>query len=183
MATKRPEPARRGGDSTTVRDMSYLQETVEDLNIAFEDLRAAGDDAIQRRALKATLDNLYRIRAHRLQTPDYYEHSDSCDDGKITEGITYLRGILTHHLTKQVAPLKQPLFPGASVYPSEDLFPGSNLTWLEAAEVLKECPPPKKGCGKKQADFYRSHVGGQMVLPTIRAARHFLLNDQKLGPL
>ena len=31
--------------------------------------------------------------------------------------------------------------------------------------------------------FYRSHVEDRMVVPTLRAAREFLVNDPQLGPL
>jgi hypothetical protein len=164
--------------------VSYVQETVEDLNVAFGNLQGAGGhQTLQRRALKATLDNLYRLRAHRAEAQTYLRRSDSCDAGRITEGITYLRGVLTHHITKPVAPENQPLYPGDDVYPSEDLFPGTNLTWLDASDVFRMQPQPAGGQRKVQAEFYRSHVGGRLVLPTIRVAREFLINDSHLGPL
>ena len=162
--------------------MSLVLETVEDLDVTFEELRGGGDEGQQRRALKATLDNLYRLREHRRQAGNYYARSDSWDAGKVTEGITYLRGVLTHHLTKPVAPRNEPLYPGEGVFPGQDLFPGSNLTWLSADDVLSIHPPdPKRG--HVLFDFYRSHVGDQMVLPTVRTARDFLVNDPQLGPL
>jgi hypothetical protein len=166
----------------TFARVSLVLETVDDLNVAFEDLRGGGDAAQQRRALKATLDNLYRVREHRREAGGYFARSDSCDSGRVTEGITYLRGVLTHHVAKPVAPERQPLYPGENLYPSEDLFPGSNLTWLSANDVLKVHPPTTKR-DHVLFDFYRSHVGDRMVLPTLRAARDFLVNDPKLGPL
>ena len=65
--------------------VSYVQETVEDLNVAFGNLQGAGGhQTLQRRALKATLDNLYRLRAHRAEAQTYLRRSDSCDAGRIT---------------------------------------------------------------------------------------------------
>ena len=58
-----------------------------------------------------------------------------------------------------------------------------NLTWLDATDVFRVHPPPAGGRRKVQAEFYRSHVGSGLVLPTIRAAREFLINDPQLGPL
>lgn len=163
--------------------MSQVLETVDDLDFHFADLReAGGDEARQRRALKATLDNLYRLREHRREKSGYFARSDSCDPGKITEGITYLRGILTHHITKAVAPQRQPLYLSENLYPSEDLFPGSNLTWLGADDVLAMHPPTTKRDHVLFA-FYRSHVGDRMVLPILRAARDFLVTDPQLGTL
>ena len=63
--------------------------------------------------------------------------------------------------------------------PAEDLFPGSNLTWLSTDDVLKVHPPTTKR-DHVLFGFYRSHVGDRMVLPTLRAARDFLVNDAKL---
>ena len=71
---------------------------------------------------------------------------------------------------------------GANPYMMTVVFPGSNLTWLSANDVLKVHPPTTKR-DHVLFDFYRSHVGDRMVLPTLRAARDFLVNDPKLGPL
>ena len=104
--------------------MSFVEETVADLDHALADLRAAGEDEVrQRRALKATLDDLYRLRAYREESTAYYGRADHCDPGKITEGITFLRGVLTHHITKPVAPETRLLYPGPKTFPGPDTFP------------------------------------------------------------
>ena len=69
---------------------------------------------------------------------------------------------------------------GDDVNPSEDRFPGKNLTWLEASEVFGLQPPPAGGRRKVQAEFYHSHVGGRLVLPTIRVVREFLISDPQV---
>jgi hypothetical protein len=47
------------------------------------------------RALKATSGYPYRLRAYRAEAQTAHHRSDSCDAGRITEGIAYLRGVLT----------------------------------------------------------------------------------------
>lgn len=43
---------------------------------------------------------------------------DGCSAGKITQGLVFLRGVLTHHLIKEVEPIPQLLYPGPNLYGS-----------------------------------------------------------------
>jgi len=161
--------------------MREFDETADDLRVAFEDLRTAGgDEPHHRRALKAVLNELYRVHEYRLgrdkiHSNVYYPHAKSCDVGKVTLGILYLRGVLTHHLIKQVPPTSEPLYPSENLYPSEDLFPGANFVWISGADLNKVHTPDPQFA--KSQPFYDSHVGGQLMLPTIRQAIDFLLAD------
>lgn len=169
--------------------MDELDETEQDVRDAFEDLRmAAGAEPQQRRALKAVLNELYRLQEYRLgptkvkgkkrrraNKKAYFGHAESCDSGKVTLGVVYLRGVLTHHLTKPVQPVMQQLYPGETVHPGPDVYPGPNIAWISAAELkLFHKPDPEFA---KSEPYYISHVGGHLVLPTIRQAIEFLLAD------
>jgi hypothetical protein len=161
--------------------VSEFDETADDLRAAFEDLRAAGgEQPRQRRALKATLNELYRAQEYRfgrdkIHKKAYFTHAESCDAGKVTLGIVFLRGVLTHHLIKQVQPTRQPLYPSENLYPSEDLFPGTNYVWISGADLQKVHTPEPQFA--KAQPYYDSHVGGRLMLPTIRQAIDFLLAD------
>jgi hypothetical protein len=156
-----------------------FDETVEDLRDAFEQLRAAGaSEPGHRRALKAVLNELYRVQAYRLGREDahstaYYSHAEACDAGKITLGIVFLRGVLTHHLVKQVKPTLKPLYPSPNLYPSEDLYT-TNFVWISGDDLKKVYAPKRHS---PNLGYYETHVGGRMVLPTIRQAINFLLTD------
>ncbi|MHA6797538.1 hypothetical protein ACVGVM_29120 (plasmid) [Pseudonocardia bannensis] len=138
--------------------MGVLAETADDLRAAFEQLRNAGGVEPQhRRALKSVLDELYRAREFRegrskVNRPHYTQRVDACVAGKITQGIVFLRGVLTHHLIKEVEPIPQLLYPGPDLYPSQDLFPDANFTWISAAEVKAIHDVPKG----QQAQFEHS---------------------------
>jgi hypothetical protein len=161
--------------------MSEFGETADDLRAAFDDLRAAGgEQPRQRRALKAVLNELYQVQEYRLGRDNvnqdaYFAHAESCDPGKVTLGIVYLRGVLTHHLIKQVRSTSQPLHPSGDLYPSEDLYPGSNLVWISGTDLSKVHTPEPRFA--KAQPHYDSHVGGQLMLSTIRLAINFLLTD------
>jgi hypothetical protein len=161
--------------------MSEFDETVDDLRDAFDELREAGDEQPRhRRALKAILNELYRVQAYRFGRGEvnkkaYLAHAESCDPGKVTLGIVYLRGVVTHHLIKQVQPTSQPLHPSGDLYPSEDLYPGSNFAWISGTDLgMLHSPEPRFA---RSQSHYDSHVGDQLMLPTIRQAIDFLLTD------
>ncbi len=167
--------------------MREVDETTEDLHAAFDDLRAAsGEHPRHRRALKAVLNELYRVQEYRrgrtkFSRTTYYTHAKSCDTGKVTLGVVFLRGVLTHHLIKQVQPTRQPLYPSQDLYPSEYLYPGSNFVWISGTDLLRvHTPDPGH---KKDLPYYESHVGGQLMLPTIKQAIDFLLTDPIVAEL
>jgi hypothetical protein len=76
---------------------------------------------------------------------------------------------------KQVRPTKQPLYPSEDLSPSEDLNPGSNFVWISGTDLLKVHTPEPQFANAQP--YYDSHVGGQLMLPTIRQAIDFLLTD------
>jgi len=104
----------------------------------------------------------------------YAQRVDACGGGKVTQGVVFLRGVLTHHLVKQVEPVPTPLYP--PFYPGPDTFPGANFTWL-TTDVLLAIHPDVPKQQVAQFEHGRSHVAGQMMLPTLRQAIDFLLND------
>jgi hypothetical protein len=63
------------------------------------------------------------------------------------------------------------------LYPSEDLLPGSNYVWLDAADIRRV----HSVSSQKTASFayYETHVPGKMVLPTLRSAIRFLLDERR----
>ena len=100
------------------------------------------------------------------------------NEGKIAEGIVFLRGAMTHHLVKQVEPALVDLYPSDTLYPSEDLYPGSNFTWISADEMLAV-----HNLDGPQGRLYANHVAGQMMLGTLRVAIQFLLTDPQVSRL
>jgi hypothetical protein len=117
----------------------------------------------------------YRFGRGKVHQKAYFAHAESFDAGKVTLGIVFLRGVLTHHLIKRVGPTSQPLYPSDDLYPSEDLFPGTNFVWTSGAELSKgHTPEPQFKTGEQ---YYGSHVGGHLMLPTIRQAIDFVITD------
>ena len=117
----------------------------------------------------------YRLGRNKVHQQAYFAHAASCDAGKITLGIAFLRGVLTHHLIKPAQPARQPLYPSKNLYPSGDLFPGANFVWISGADLGKVHTPEPQFA--KAKPYYDSHVGGQLMLPTVRATINFLLTD------
>jgi hypothetical protein len=164
-----------------------FDETVEDVRAAFDTLRAAGSaQPQQRRALRAVLNELYRLQEYRLGyvVPDdrgranagpYFARAASCDPGRTILGILYLRGVLTHHLTKPVEPSTEPLYPSATLYPGENVHPGQNLTWISGPELQAVHTPQDRYA--RHESYYIGHVGNHLVLPTIQQAIEFLTTD------
>lgn len=161
--------------------MQEFDETADDLRYAFKELQVAGTaEPRHRRALKAVLNELYRVQEYRLGRKKvhrgaYFAHAKSCDAGKVTLGVTFLRGVLTHHLIKQVQPTTQLQYPSEDAYPGKYRFPGTNFVWITGAELSSKHTPDPGFAGNQP--YYNSHVGGQMMLPTLEQAIDFLLTD------
>ncbi|MCA1695511.1 MAG: hypothetical protein LC749_12695 [Actinobacteria bacterium] len=170
-----------------LRAVREFDDTAEDLRAAFDNLRAVGgEEPHQRRALKTVLNELYRVQEYRcgcnkVNKQPYFAHAESCDPGKITLGIVFLRGVLTQHVIKQVRPTKQPLYPSEDLSPSDDLSSGSNFVWISGTDLLEVHTPEPQFANVQP--YYNSHVGGQLMLPTIRQAIDFLLTDPVVGKL
>lgn len=165
--------------------MGVLAETAEDLAAAFDALRQAGGrEPDHRRALKAVLNELYLVRAFRegretnnrpVNRPAYLERVAATDAGKVTQGIVFLRGVITHHLIRRVEPVRQPAYPGPHFVLGPHTFLGSNFCWISTAEIDAQHTVPARQLA--QYEHYRDHVAEQMMLPTLDVTIRFLLED------
>lgn len=159
--------------------MAPVNDVLADFDAAFEDLLAADSAELRRRSLRSALACLYELRAFREGGPPspeagaYYRRAASSTSGQITEGISWLRGLMTHTLTHDVSP-ESPLYPSERLFPSRYLFPGTNLCWRMASEL------PTTSFNRQGASFYDTQVAGLPVLPTLHLARGFL--DADPGP-
>lgn len=165
-------------------EQSYFDDEAEDLRVSFDALLATnGEPRAFRRVLKSVLDNIYRVREYR-QGPkgsrhEYWRIRDSSDAGKTTDGIAFLRGVLTHHLTRPVYPVTQPALLDVMRLDLECL--DENHHWITADEILQV-----HVLSKFETDsfgFYRSHVAGESVTPTLDTAISFLLDDPRVQTL
>ena len=154
--------------------MITLNDLFADVDDAFEDLRASGDDdTAQRRAGRAMLGALFEVREEfRIsQGSAYWIEVERGVQGKVTEGILVIRGRMTHGPLNDIRPAFKVAYPGPKFFPSKYAYPGSNLTWLE----LDDMPPADRAELERRDDNgrYANHVAGYMVLPTLDIARQF----------
>lgn len=164
-------------------ESSAVEDVIEDLQVAIADFAAviAEPDASRRRTLRTVLACLYELRVYRegvggLKSA-YYSRAGASDEGKVTEGLIWLRGKKTHFLVHDLEPHRAVLYPGENVYPSEDLYPGSNLVWLPATEV-SSVPLSKHAAGDlRRRVLYDECVADQPVLAVLRTAARFLVHD------
>jgi hypothetical protein len=123
----------------------------------------------------------YREGATDADKKTYRDKAAKSRQGRITEGIIALRGGMTHELVKHVPPEARPLYLGNNLYPSPNLFPGKNLTWLLPGEMPN--PLTKRFPRDPRPSYYANDVAGRPVLTTLEVARHFLVDPAVLGPM
>ncbi len=54
----------------------------------------------------------------------------------MAEGISLIRGDMTHDVTKGIYPKAQMLYPSEYLYPSEDLYPGNSSSGCTVVKWL-----------------------------------------------
>jgi hypothetical protein len=152
-----------------------------DFDAEFANLVSAKGPDAHRRSLRSVLACLYEVRAFRegntkSENTAYHGRAASSIDGQITEGISWLRGLMTHSLTPNVAP-DSPLHPSDRLFPSPYLYPGTNPCWRPLCELTAAHVQRASALNPQGAALYVSHVGNQPVLPTLHVAREFLGRD------
>lgn len=166
---------------------SQFDLAVSDFDAAFERLRVAfGDEDEQRRAWLEAINHTYRLREHRKPgcgraKEEFESHARESSGGKVTEGVVVVRNIATHILAQSGNPRAKGLYPSEKQFPSPYLYPGhGNMFWLDihefdqdAAKAVKE----RDGC-----KCYEHNVAGFLVLDTLVAARHFLVEYPTRSP-
>lgn len=154
--------------------MTDLADLLADIDDAFEELRASSrNETRQRRAGRAVLGALFDVRevARIDQKSVYWTAVEASVSGRIAEGILVIRGRMTHGALNDIRPAVKLAYPGPKFFPSNYVYPGSNLTWLE----LDDLPPNDRAELERRDDHKRhaSHVAGRAVLPTLDIARQF----------
>ena len=171
--------------------MMFADEAAEDFDIAVDQLRAANDPGARRRAIKAILDEVYRLREHRWQqvgNVDAYQLlARQHRAGRTVEGLSAVRAVPAHFVAQLVSviPEMQPVYPSDDLFPSEDLKPGLNLTWLRTV-AMSSAPAVLTRSATSARDtspYYGSDVAGRPVFQTLDDARSWLVTDTYLGPL
>ena len=153
--------------------MTTLEDLLTDIDAAFEQLLAAGDESTRRRALRAVIGAMFETReVIRIADPAYFPRVAQEPFGRVAEGIMVIRGRLTHGALNDLQPAFEGLYPGPNTFPGPFTYPGQNLTW----RAVNEIPQPDRAdleARDKRDHFYRDHVGGSKVLSTLDAARSF----------
>ncbi|MFB8281692.1 hypothetical protein [Nocardia colli] len=168
--------------------MTRVDELIGDLDVAIETLRKAATPREKRMGVAAVLDHLYKLRCLREGEPgpdrdSYNLRVGAQRAGKVAEGISLLRGEMTHDVTMEIVPTDQLLYPSENLFPSENIYPGKQLIWLYLSDMVDqldpggpptpELTPPKD----PRRGYYAKYVAGQSVLQTAVEARNFLAAD------
>lgn len=160
--------------------MTAEDDVIADVDFAIDRFTdAIGDADAERRALRNALAVIYELRAYRedsggLRTA-YHMRAKASNTGRITEGIVWVRGKMTHRLTEARSPSAQPLLPGLSTHTGEYTLPGSNIVWRPSVEVTSQMGGDRTEAERR--GFYDAYVAGQPVREGLHSARKFLVND------
>lgn len=151
------------------------------VEVALRDLGAAIDRFARgqadldegRRGLNEALHYLYVTEQalYALVGKPYWDDSGRNDVGRLTQALTYLRGISTHRLIDPTERFE--LAPGEGVFPSVELFPGQQLFWLEWEELAPWLKPHNERHDKRE--WVRIHLAGRRILPSLRAGEKYLV--------
>lgn len=150
-----------------------------DTEAAIDRLRAAdhaGDRDEIRRALAATLGELYRWRVFECAV--YSERTgaatrhlgDVGPDGELLEGLILWRDVVEHHPEQLVDLREYDLLPGDDLFPSDDLFPGTNLSIAAADEEPQRITQERR----PRREVFRSRIAGRPLLPILTECVAFL---------
>jgi len=162
--------------ATTVQDM------LGDFEAAIQRLRDADDTTEERRALNEAINCLYMLRSHfegktKQEKDAYYATADASTDGRVSEGLSLLRGRMVHDFTSPLTPKATPLVPGKHLYTSPDLLTGENLSWLRGdSDVEDELVDKTRSSYKYDVvrfSYYKPLVGGHPVLQSLGQALDF----------
>jgi hypothetical protein len=171
--------------------VTFAQTLMSDFDAATERLLAStpGTDEF-RRALKEQLNEVYAVQQHRcnqIEKRGYLSLALTVPGGRVTQGLIALRAVPVHEVASlaRVLPVPSPLYPGESLFPSADLYPGSVLTWL-GTDHMVDAPDrlARPGSGPEDgAPCYRTDVAGRPVRQTLADARAWLFTGAGLPSL
>lgn len=152
---------------------SDLNDTVEEFDAAFAAAKEADWPTVDARlALYSTLEALYRMREYRKEQlggqKAYLAAIATQVESEVPEGVVTARGKFVHELVSAPTPQMQPLYPGEDVYPSDQLFPGQNLTWREATD-----PFVVAAFGQTDQLARYTKIAGLRTLETVVERRNF----------
>lgn len=154
--------------------MSQVLEIADDFDAAVVRIRQAKTEPLQRRAIREALGHLYTLREFRagqqnkrrkIAEPLYLRQADKDPDGRITEGLVFIRGQLVHQVTKLVG-VKTTSALSARVTATFGV-----LAWLRLEEM-----DLNSSIGD-QTEYYKMFVAGRPVIDTLDAARRFLVES------
>ena len=160
--------------------MSPVEDVIADIDFGIDRYtEVIGDTDAERRNLRTALACIYELRAYREDKGElqiaYHLRAKSSSSGRITDGIVWVRGKMTHRLTQARNPGAQPLLPGPRTLTGEYTFPGSNIVWRPATDIMSTTGGNDTEVERR--GFYENYVAGQPVLEGLHAAREFLVND------
>jgi len=163
--------------------MTLVLETVEDLDAAILRICEAESERLQQRSLREALGHLYTLREHRVSQQNlmrrkhdptaekYVDLAKGDSDGRVAEGVVFMRGQLVHQVTKTVGVKLTDVF----INRFTNLV--GALAWLHLDEMGVKLPVGD------QLECYRTYVMGRPVLDTLDVARKFLVESPDLGAL
>jgi hypothetical protein len=171
----------------------HVPELVDYLNRAFDDLVTARltDVSTVRLRVGAYLGAVYRFRNYRKAqlgkatgTKDGWEklvRKRHVAGGQHVEAHLVVRGKLDHDMTKMELPALAPIYPSESLFPSDYLYPGQNLTWKQLNELDQ---PTRRAVSRADKDgYFKNLLAGLPILPIGDVARRCLLNWEGFGRL
>ena len=159
-----------------------LQAAIVDLDHAIGSFDSSADDVTIRRAVQSILTNLNRLREHRrrLLGGSYFEIEEQSSHGATTAALIMVRGFAEQDLLRAVVPEERRILPGET-FPSEHLYPGSNLVWIPREELPFKME--HRNFKQNHEAGYDAYLAHQPVAGTFAIARAFLVEDAWLGSL
>jgi len=167
--------------------MAPVDDVIEDLDDALKCFtNSIGSADAERRTLRTALACIYELRVYREgdgpMKEAYHSRAALSDNGRITEGLVWLRGKSTHFLMRVKEPEVQVFYPGPNAFPGKDTFPDGNVVWRPAGDIASPPPSNKQNATEvNRRKYYEEHAEGQPVLEGLHHARDFLVNDP--GPI
>lgn len=143
-----------------------------------QDADAAQDRDELRRALAATLGELnrwrnYEAKVYSERTGTRTKHLRAVNtSGELLEGLLLWRDVVDHHPEQLVDLRAYDLVPSDNQFPSDDLFPGANLSIAEYTEAPSRVTVDERDEARREA--FRARVAGQPLFPILTECVAFL---------
>lgn len=186
-----PGPGQVGKLDCSVEAVTDRQALLQDLATAIQNVRASdGGDGNERLRVRYALLEVYRIREQvwvaGLASADnkrYYTAADTRPEWQTVEALVAVHNVDKHGHALAVRVGFEPLYPGENVFPSDYLFPGTNLYWRAWQDLPQDVAEAMRNAirGGVAERLYRGRLAGRLVLETLWGAHAALAGTGPLG--